>query len=51
MDYVLIGDTHAGLRQDNPWNEENLYAVFKQIVEYCKEQGITRGFHAGDFFT
>lgn len=50
MNYVLIGDTHAGLRQDNPWNEENLYAVFKQIVEYCKEHGITRGFHAGDFF-
>lgn len=50
MNYVLIGDTHAGLRQDNTWNEDNLYEVFKQIVAYCKENGITRGFHAGDFF-
>lgn len=50
MKYVLIGDTHAGLRGDNPWNEDNLYAVFKQIAEYCKANGIKTGFHAGDFF-
>lgn len=48
--YLMIGDTHAGLRQDNPWNEENLYNVFVQIVEHCKANGITEAFHAGDFF-
>ncbi|UQJ95745.1 recombination endonuclease subunit [Klebsiella phage CPRSB] len=38
------------MRQDNPWNEENLYNVFVQIVEHCKANGITEAFHAGDFF-
>lgn len=50
MNYILIGDTHAGLRADDPWYEENLYRVFKQITDYCKTNGITEGFHAGDWF-
>lgn len=50
MSKILIGDTHAGLSADNEWYEENLYRVFKQIVEHCKANGITEGYHAGDFF-
>lgn len=50
MSYVIIGDTHAGMRSDNAWNEENLYRIFKQISEYCKKHKITTAFHAGDFF-
>ncbi|QDH49154.1 endonuclease [Pantoea phage Phynn] len=47
---IFIGDTHAGLRADDPWYEENLYRVFKQITDHCKANGITTGIHAGDWF-
>lgn len=50
MKYAMIGDTHAGLRSDNVWNENNLYETFKLIAEYCKKNNITTAFHAGDFF-
>lgn len=50
MSYVIIGDTHAGLRADDKWNEDNLYEVFKQIISYCKTNNIDTAFHAGDFF-
>lgn len=50
MSHIFIGDTHAGLRADNPWYEDNLCRVFRQIVEHCKEKGITEGVHTGDFF-
>ncbi|QFR55647.1 recombination endonuclease subunit [Yersinia phage JC221] len=50
MSYLLVGDLHAGLRNDNQWNEDNLYRVFKQLVEYCKANKIDTVFQSGDFF-
>lgn len=43
---AVITDTH--LKQGN---EDQVYDIFKQTIDICKQRGIKRLFHAGDFFT
>jgi len=43
---VIITDTH--LKQGN---EELVFDIFNQTIQYCLDNNIKRVFHAGDFFT
>lgn len=43
---VVITDTHMSDKNINLVKD-----IFRQTFEYCKENGITRIFHAGDWFT
>lgn len=43
---AVITDTH--LKQGN---EDQVYDIFKQTIDICKQKGIKRLFHAGDWFT
>jgi DNA repair exonuclease SbcCD nuclease subunit len=42
---IFITDTHL-----DELNSENVYNIFKQTVDLCKEKGVEEFFHLGDIF-
>lgn len=50
MKYILVTDTHLGRNQSNIHELNQTLDLFNTIINYTKENNITKLIHLGDFF-
>ena len=50
MKFLLLGDLHFGVKQDDPWMQNIQRLAMKQAIEYSKLNGITHWIQSGDWF-
>lgn len=48
--FAILGDLHMGVKNDDPWMEENMLKFFKFFVKECKKRNITTCVQTGDWF-
>ena len=50
MKYLLVADTHLGIKKASERYHNVVYNLFEEIINVCKEINITEVIHLGDFF-
>ena len=50
MKYILMGDTHLGVKKSNPVMMARQLQGWDHVIEYAKSEGISTIIHEGDFF-
>ena len=50
MKYLLVADTHLGIKQASEKYHNVVYNLFEEIINVCKERNISEVIHLGDFF-